>query len=239
MGDGSGPAGGGPGDEHPPVHDYLRDTTGGGVDRQRPDRGRRFLVPVAPDGLPTRRRGSGRLRPYHRCAIRRWRQDRHRHVLPALPGLAGVVQQPVTGPYRQRCTRRLCGRVGAGGTGDRRPVPSRNDRPPARRDPVGPQRPVLGTPGHPRPDPLPTGRRTVSVGGFDPQRRHPGGAGTRRGRRLRSACSNPGGADRPGDHAAGAAADIAGRATETVGSPCPQGDSGIDGCRSAGGGRRG
>ena len=122
LGDGSRAAGFGHGYRQSPIHRHLPDPAGGGVDRQRPHRGRRLLVPVAPDGLAARGRRSGRLQPHHRGPFGRRRQDRGSNVLPALPGLARVVQQLVAGAHRQGCSGRFPGRPGAGGAGDGRTI---------------------------------------------------------------------------------------------------------------------
>ena len=90
------------------------------VDRQRADRRGRFLVPVAPDGQPARSGRPGGLRPDHRRAVDRRRQDGGRHVLAALPGVAGAVQRHPARAHRQGRAGRLRGRAGADDAGDRR-----------------------------------------------------------------------------------------------------------------------
>ncbi len=152
------------------VHRDLQDPARGVLDRQRPDRSRRLLVPVAPDGQSARCRRPRRLRPDHRGAVDRRRQDRGRHLFPALPRMARAVQQHPARAHRQRRPRRIrCGH-GPHHAGHRRPVPRRQHRPAARRDCVGPQRPILGPARQTGPDPLPPRRHPGHARRFDPQR---------------------------------------------------------------------
>ena len=97
-----------------PVHRHLQDPARGAVDGQRPDRRRRLLVPVAADGQPARRGRSRRVRPHHRGAVGRGRQDRGGDVLPAVSGVARVVQQHPARAHRQGRARRIRGGPGAG-----------------------------------------------------------------------------------------------------------------------------
>ena len=180
-------AGVGGGDQREPVHRHLQDPARGAVDRQRPDRRRRLLVPVAADGQPARRRRSRGLRPDHRRAVGRGRQDGGGDVLAAVPGVAGAVQRHPARAHRQGRARRLRRRAGPGAAGDRRPVPGGEHRPAARRDPAGPQRPLLGRARQARPDPVPARRSARRARRFDPQRRHPGRPGARRRGGLRAA----------------------------------------------------
>ena len=151
LGDGPDPAGVRRGDQPEPVHGDLQDPARGAVDRQRPDRRRRLLVPVAADGQPARGRRSGRIRPDHRRAVARGRQAGRRHLRAAVSGVEGTVQQHPSGAHRQGRAGRFRGRAGPGAAGHRRAVPGGEHRPAARRDPDRPQRPLLGTsPPNPR-----------------------------------------------------------------------------------------
>ncbi len=72
------------------------------------------------------------------------------HVRPAVSGVEGTVQQHPAGAHRQGRAGRFRGRAGPGAAGHRRAVPGGEHRPAARRNPAGPQRPLLGTAGQAR-----------------------------------------------------------------------------------------
>ena len=179
------------------------------MDRQRSDRRRRLLVPVAPDGRSARCGRPGRLRPDHRRAVDRGRQEGGRHVLPAVPGVAGIVQQHPARAHRQGRAGRFRGRAGERAAGHRRTVPGRKHRPAARRDPARPQRSLLGAAGQAGPDPVPARRGAGRAGRFGPQRRHSGGPSTRWLSGFRAVVGHPRCADRPDRDAASHAADVA------------------------------
>ncbi|CAG7216735.1 hypothetical protein PICSAR26_00883 [Mycobacterium avium subsp. paratuberculosis] len=215
LGDGPDPVGVRGGDEPEPVHGDLQDPARGAVDRQRPDRRRRLLVPVAPDGQPARGRRPGRLRPDHRRAVAGRRQAGGGHLLRALPGVERVVQQHPSGAHRQGRARGFRRRSGPGASGHRRAVPGGEHRPAARRDPDRPQRPLLGAPGQARAHPVPARGSACGPCRFGAQRRHPGGAGARRLGGVRAAVRHPRRADRPDRHTAGHAAHAARHPAQT------------------------
>ena len=94
-------AGVGGSDERQPVHRHLQDPARSAVDRQRADRRRRLLVPVAADGQSARGRRPRRIRPHHRRAVHRGRQDGGGHVLAAVSRVAGNVQRHPARAHRQ------------------------------------------------------------------------------------------------------------------------------------------
>ena len=104
------------------------------------------------------------------------------------PGVERAVQQHPAGAHRQGRAGRIRGRAGARAAGHRGPVPGGEHRPAARRNPDGPQRPVLGPPAKPALMLFRRGRRTGRAGRFGAQRRHPGGPGARRRRRRSRSC---------------------------------------------------
>ncbi len=107
-------AGVGRGDQREPVHRHLQDQARGVMDGQRPDRRRRLLVPVAADGQPARRRRPRGLRPDHRRAVGRGRQDGRGDVLAAVSGVARAVQQHPARPHRQGRARAVSPRAWRG-----------------------------------------------------------------------------------------------------------------------------
>ncbi len=209
------------------------------MDRQRADRRGRLLVSVAADGQSARRRRPRRLRPHHRRPVHRGRQDGGGDVLAAVSRLARTLQRHPARAHRQGRAGRFRGRAGPRTTRDRWPIPGREHRPAARRNPVGAQRQILGYAREARPVVVPAGGSDCRACGFDAQRRHTGRPGARRRGGLRatvghSRCAH--GADR---HATGHAADPAGAAAQAGRFPSAQGDSGSARCRPARrGGRR-
>ena len=208
------------------------------MDGQRADRRRRLLVPVAADGQPARCRRSRRLRPDHRRAVGRGRQDRGGDVLAALSAwrelfndiLPAHIVKDVPGGFAAGLARALP--VTGGQFRVENIDPQRDEILLARNDrywsvPAKPDQMLFRRGGSDR-----------RAGRFDSQRRHAGRSGARRRGGVRATVRDSRRADRAHRHAAGHAADAAGTATHTRGFPSAQSDSGPDGRRPARVGRR-
>ena len=157
----------------------------------------------------------------------------------AVSGVARAVHRHPARPHRQGRAGRVRRRAGPGDAGDRRAVPRREHRPAARRDPAGPQRPVLGGAGAARPHPDAPGGRAGRAGRLDAQRRHPGGPSARRRSGFRATVGDPGRAHGQDHDAADHAAVAARRAAEAGRRAGAPGDPRPARRRPAGGGRGG